>query len=108
MTATRPDWQVKVSEGDVSATTATYGTKRAAWWESMGIMVAYMADDGPRRRTRSRRAWTSAGKPTHGHLPENDNHGGKKTDLPDPRKLTDGAVEPGSVDILGFNYRSAT
>ena len=45
------------------------------------------------------------GKPTHGHLRENRNHGGKKTNLPDARKLKDGAFNPGSIDILGFNYR---
>src|SRR5262249_53911924 len=40
---------------------------------------------------------------THGHLPENDNHGGKKTTLPDPRKAADGP--PSSlVDIADFLY----
>ena len=32
------------------------------------------------------------GKVTHGHLKENRVHGGKKTELPDPRKLASGAV----------------
>jgi plastocyanin len=30
------------------------------------------------------------GEVTHGHLPENDHHGGEKTDLPDATKLPDG------------------
>jgi plastocyanin len=42
---------------------------------------------------------------THGHLPENNNHGGRRTRLPDPRKLASGVFNPGSVDILGFNYQ---
>ena len=105
MTATRPDWKVKVKKGDVLTTTATYGTKRAAWWESMGIMVAYMADEAPGSKNPYRTRVDLPGKPTHGHLRENRNHGGKKTNLPDARKLKDGALNPGSVDILGFNYR---
>ena len=104
MTATRPDWKVKVKKGDVLTTTATYGTKRAAWWESMGIMVAYMADEGPGKNPYKKRV-DLPGKPTHGHLRENRNHGGKKTNLPDARKLKDGTLNPGTVDILGFNYR---
>jgi plastocyanin len=104
MTATRPDWRVKLRKGDVLSTTATYTTDRAAWWESMGIMVAYMADSGPGKNPYRQRV-DLPGKPTHGHLYENRNHGGKKTSLPDPRKLPSGAENPGNVDILGFNYR---
>ena len=104
MTATRPDWKVRVKKGDVLTTTATYGTKRAAWWESMGIMVAFMADEGKGKNPYRTRV-DLPGKPTHGHLRENRNHGGKKTNLPDPRKLKDGVANPGSIDILGFNYR---
>jgi hypothetical protein len=104
MTGTRPDWRVKIRKGDVLSTTATYNTKRAAWWESMGIMVVYMADDAPGKNPFRTRV-DLPGKPTHGHLYENRNHGGKKTALPDARKLPDGAVNPGNVDILGFNYR---
>ena len=47
MTGTRLDWRVKLRKGDVLSTSATYDTKRGSWWESMGIMVAYMADGGP-------------------------------------------------------------
>ena len=40
---------------------------------------------------------------THGHLPENNNHGGKKTTLTDPR--TDASGAPTSaVDISNFLY----
>jgi hypothetical protein len=42
MTATPPDWRVKVRKGDVLRTSATYDSSRAAWWESMGIMVMCM------------------------------------------------------------------
>jgi hypothetical protein len=104
MTATRNDWRVRLRRGDVLSTTATYDTRRAAWWESMGIMVAWMAD-GRGGRDPFKRRVVFAGPPTHGHLPENDNHGGKATGIPDARKLSDGAHNPGNVDIVDFKYR---
>jgi hypothetical protein len=103
MTGTRPDWRVKVRRGDTLWTSATYDTKRAAWAESMGIMVVYMADSGPGKNPFKRRV-SYPGRPTHGHLPENDNHGGKQTRLPDPRGLPDGTAPSGPVDILDFKY----
>ena len=103
MTGTRPDWRVKVRKGDTLWTSATYDTKRAAWWESMGIMVVYMADSGPGKDPFRRRV-DLPGRPTHGHLPENDNHGGKRTPLPDARTLPDGPAPTGTIDILDFKY----
>ena len=104
MTASRPDWRVKLRKGDVLSISATYDTTRGAWWESMGIMVTYMADGGPgvdpfRRRVDYR------GAVTHGHLPENKNHGGGPTGLPDPRQLPDGTENPGNLDIVDFKYQ---
>jgi hypothetical protein len=104
MTGTPADWKVKVRKGDVLSTSATYDSGRAAWWESMGIMVTYMADRGPGRDPFKTRV-NLPGRPTHGHLPENDNHGGKPTGMPDPRKLPDGPENPGLVDIVDFRYR---
>jgi hypothetical protein len=104
MTASPGKWKVKVRKGDVLSTSATYDTTRAAWWESMGIMVTYMADPGPGRNPFKKRV-NFPGRPTHGHLPENNNHGGRATRMPDPRKLPDGPENPGLVDILDFKYR---
>jgi plastocyanin len=104
MTGTRGDWRVKINKGDTLWTSATYGTKRGAWWESMGIMVAYMADSGSGKNPFKKRVDYS-GKPTHGHLRENRNHGGGKSSLPDPRQLPDGpTVTGGEIDILNFKY----
>jgi hypothetical protein len=104
MTATPADWRVKLHKGDTLSTTATYDSKRAAWYESMGIMVAYMADDGPGEDPFAKRVdWP--GKVTHGHLDENRNHGGKRVVYPDPRKLPDGVFAPGGIDIRGFTYQ---
>ena len=104
MTGTRLDWRVKLRRGDVLSTSATYDTKRGAWWESMGIMVAYMADGGPGRDPFKKRV-NYRGAVTHGHLAENDNHGGRPPSLPDPRQLPDGSENPGNLDIVDFKYQ---
>jgi plastocyanin len=104
MTHTRRDWRVKLRKGDVLSVSATYDTSRGSWWESMGIMVAYMADGGPGDNPFK----TKVDKPgvvTHGHLPENDNHGGGRSSLPDPRALPDGPENPGFVDLFNFRYQ---
>jgi hypothetical protein len=103
MTGTRPDWRVKVRRGDVLSTTATYDSSRAAWWESMGIMVTYMADGGPGRDPFERRV-DFPGRPTHGPLAENGNHGGGAASLPNPVRLGDGMTVSGPLDILDFKF----
>jgi hypothetical protein len=103
MTGTRRDWRVKVRRGDVLSTTATYDSSRAAWWESMGIMIAYMADGGPGRDPFERRV-NYPGRPTHGHLPENDNHGGGRGGLPNPLRMQDGMTVSGPLDVLDFKF----
>jgi hypothetical protein len=103
MTHTRGNYRVKVRKGDVLSTNVTYDTRRAAWWESMGIMVVFMADGGPGVDPFKKRV-NFEGSVTHGHLPENDNHGGKPTALPDARTLPDGAENPGNVDMVDFKY----
>ena len=104
MTGTRRDWRVKLRKGDVLSTSATYDTTRGAWWESMGIMVAYMANGGPGDNPFKKRV-NRRGTVTHGHLAENDNHGGEATTMPDPRQLPDGSENPGFVDLVNFRYQ---
>jgi plastocyanin len=41
---------------------------------------------------------------THGHLPENNHHGGAPTTMPDATRLPDGPRTP-TVDIAGFAYK---
>jgi hypothetical protein len=103
MTGTRPDWRVAVRKGDVLSTTATYQSRRAAWWESMGITIVYMADRG-RGDNPFRRRVDFPGRPTHGHLAENDNHGGGPPSLPNPVGRADGQTVSGPLDILDFRY----
>jgi plastocyanin len=104
MTGTPRNWKVKLRRGDVLSTSATYDTRRASWWESMGIMVAWMADGGPGKNPFKTKV-ARPGRPTHGHLRENRNHGGKPGVLPDARTLPDGADNPGFVDLVDFKYQ---
>jgi plastocyanin len=102
-TATPRDWRVKLRKGDVLSTSATYDAGRAAWAESMGVMFTYMADTGSGRNPFKRRV-DFPGRPTHGHLPENDNHGGGAADYPSPLRLRDGMTVGGPLDILNFRF----
>ena len=102
MTATPPRWRVAIRKGDVLDGLGTYdssaprGTSR---WRSC--------------RWRSRRAAGGAdpfttnvdvkGVLTHGHLPENDTHGGASGAPRNPLRLPDGP-RTGTVDISSFLY----
>ena len=103
MTATRPDWRVRVRAGDVLSTSVTYETRRAAWPESMGIMVAYMASGGRGANPFTTRV-DKPGRVTHGHLRENNDHGGGPATLPDARQLTPSSFSGTLVDITDFRY----
>ena len=83
MTATLPDWRVAVKKGDTLSTTATYDSGLASWYESMGIMVVWMGEPGGAADDPFSTDVATPGMLTHGHLAENDNHGGD----PDPRYL---------------------
>jgi plastocyanin len=72
----------------------------------MGLAVVWMADDTAAGgadpfSTRVDRA----GVLTHGHLPENDNHGAQKTTLRDPRRAPDGA-STSLVQVAEFIYET--
>jgi plastocyanin len=100
LTGTRPDWMVSVRKGDVLSTTATYDSKTASWYESMGIMVVWMADASDATGTDPfSKPVDGAGVLTHGHLPENDNHGGK----PDPKHYEDLTQLPSQQVASGFS-----
>jgi plastocyanin len=77
MTATAPDWHVAIKKGDVLSTSATYDSGLASWYESMGIMVVWMGEPGGVADDPFATAVDKPGMLTHGHLAENDNHGGE-------------------------------
>lgn len=103
MTATPENWRVGLRQGDVLKTTATYDSKHASWYESMGIMVTWVADAGPRVDP-FRTKVDKPGHLTHGHLNENRVHGGKATDAPDPRDIASGPFSS-TVDVASFAYQ---
>jgi plastocyanin len=104
MTATKPDWRVAVHSGDKLSVATTYDTSQASWYESMGIMIVWYADG---IQTAAKDPFTTQidnrGILTHGHLPENDNHGGGVFPLPDARTMLNG-ISTNGVSIKGFLY----
>jgi plastocyanin len=104
MKATPPDWRVKLQTGDTLSVHATYDTKRASWYEVMGIMPVAVYDgidaggvdafDPSLDRT---------GVLTHTHLNENRHHGGGPTLMPNPLKLKSTALL-GPVSIEDYEY----
>jgi plastocyanin len=104
MTATKPDWKVAVNAGDTLNVSATYDSKKASWYESMGIMNLWYADGhtpGGADPFATPVDWH--GIITHGHLAENDNHGGGAFGLPDARRMLSG-TSSARVDIRNFVY----
>jgi plastocyanin len=105
MTHTEPHWRVALKPGDRLDVSATYDTRRASWYESMGIMVLFVADGrqaGAKDPFASRVDWR--GLLTHGHLPENDFHGGKaQPGRPDARTLAGGPFSS-NLEIKGYLY----
>jgi plastocyanin len=103
--ATTRQWRVKLKAGDTLSVHATYDTKRADWYEVMGIMpvavyngtdvggVDAFSGDIPQKEIL-----------THGHLAENDNHGGAKIGLPNPLDLPNGPSPSGPIDIANYAY----
>jgi plastocyanin len=105
MTATPENWRVKLKAGDKVSLTATYDTRRGSWYESMGIMPLAITDSpaGGKDPFTEADEIPKNGKVTHGQLPENDNHGGGESGLPDARRLPDGP-RIAEVPIRQFIY----
>ena len=88
MTATPADWRVQIRRGDVLSVTGTYNTQGASWYESMAIMPTMFDPGGTTGADPFATDVDVPGRVTHGHLPENDNHGGGRlSGLPDARDL---------------------
>ena len=87
---------------------ATYETKIASWPESMGIMVAYLAE-GEKGDNPFRKRVDYHGNLIHGHYEENNDHGGGLPVVgPDPTKLPDGVASEGNpFTISNFVYNGA-
>lgn len=103
MEYTPDDWRVSVRKGDTLRISTTYETERGSWYESMGIMLAFYADGLTGKDPFSEPVATS-GEPTHGPLPEAQNHGGEPTNATDATTLPDGATLADGVAIADFLY----
>ena len=115
MTVAPEDWRIAVKKDDVLSISTTYDSERASWYESMGISVVWLIDAADQAKAATfddaapvdpfadpvdpQRALL-----THGHLPENDNHGGEPTDeFVDATELPDGPAA-NEVTIADFTY----
>jgi plastocyanin len=95
---------VAVKPGDTLRVSTTYESRHASWYEGMGIMVLWMADDesGVDPFTT---AVDQSEEITHERLPENVDRGAAMTlRLPDPRTLPNGRAPHDTVDIKEFAY----
>ncbi|HEX4718593.1 MAG TPA: hypothetical protein VH300_08685 [Thermoleophilaceae bacterium] len=106
MTVTPPNWRLRVRAGDKIRLNAVYDSQRASWYENMGIVMAFLAPGD----TSGVDVFSSAsagahlatvGTVTHGHLAENDHHGGTHA-RPLPTKL--GPVT-NRISIKDFIYK---
>jgi plastocyanin len=103
MTTTDPGWRVGIRKGDRLRLSATYESRRASWYESMGIDYAWLAE-GEHGPNPFRSPIDTLGHVTHGHLPENGNYGGRSQGAPDPRALPDGQTLGDGIGIADFQY----
>jgi plastocyanin len=106
MGATPSGWRVKLLSGDRLSVAATYDVGRADWYEVMGIMpvavydgtdvggLGAFSDQIPKN-----------GVLTHGHLAENNNHGGNSMGLPDPRLLPGAPTPSDPIGIDQYQYQ---
>jgi len=104
MTVTPPDWRVAVKKGDVITISATYDTKRASWYESMGISVMWITDDAEGEDPFATRVDDVKPVLTHGHLAENRNHGGVETDSFVDMSLRPTGPATDKVTIADFTF----
>ena len=108
MTFTKPDWRVAMRKGDTLSVSATYDTSRASWYEVMGIIDPLWYTTTPIAGAPDpfTQPIDTRGVVTHGHLPENDNHGGTgRATLPDARTLASGPAA-GSRRHQGLRLRA--
>ncbi|HET9024148.1 MAG TPA: hypothetical protein VFN64_06215 [Burkholderiaceae bacterium] len=106
MTVTKPDYRLRVKAGDRIRLNAVYDAQQASWYENMGIVMAFLSpgDSSGVDVFNSASAGahlSTVGDITHGHLAENDHHGGNNA-RPLPTKL--GPVT-NRVNINNFVYQ---
>jgi hypothetical protein len=76
MTATAANWRPRVQVGDTLRISAAYDTKRASWYEVMGIMVVWEAWNDQTGVDPFTHQVNQTGHTTHGYYKENNDNGG--------------------------------
>jgi hypothetical protein len=104
MYVTKPNWNVGLLPGDKLRVSTTYDSSQWSWDESMGIMLLWFSPNESGTSPFALMKSQLKGKLTHGHLKENNNHGGKPdATLADPSTLPNGPLTP-QVDIEHYDY----
>jgi plastocyanin len=105
-----PFWRVQVQAGDTVSVHATYDTRRADWYEVMGIMPVAVYNGtlpgDPAVKDAQSPNIPQTEVLTHGHLSENDNHGGEPTGAADPLSLPSAPVANNAIGIQSFAYQA--
>jgi plastocyanin len=104
LTASRPDWRARVDAGDTLRISATYESAKSSWYENMGIVLVFAAPDDPSGPDPFVDVVDPRGELTHGHLRENDHHGGRLRVYPDARRAASGPVSS-RVTIEGYRFQ---
>jgi hypothetical protein len=105
MGASPSNWRVKLQAGDTLSVAATYDVGRADWYEVMGIMpVAVYDGTGVGGQDALSDSIPTGEVLTHGHLAENNNHGGDPIGLPDPRLLPGAPTPSDPITIDQYAY----
>jgi plastocyanin len=102
---TSPDWRVGVQAGDVLSISATYDTEQALAYEAMGIMVVWMADGEAGPDPFETPVAADEGQVTHGHLAENDNHGGDPNIFDGDVSALPSGQQVSTIPIEDFAYQ---
>jgi plastocyanin len=103
LTASKPKWRVALKAGDVLGIHTTYDARQSSWYENMGIVLLFAAPHEAKGPDPFATTVDPRGELTHGHLAENDHHGGKQVVYPDARKAATGATTT-QVKIKDFQF----
>jgi plastocyanin len=101
------DWRVKVNAGDKVSVHTTYDSNRADWYEVMGIMptAVYNGQDVGGLDAQDPNIPQDSVL-THGHLSENENHGGDPRSGPDLLSLPSAPPPSNTIGIKSFTYQA--
>jgi plastocyanin len=104
MGVTPKNWRVAVKKGDVLSVSGTYDTRTTSWYEVMAIMPLAITTTPAGGADPFVTNTAVQGVLTHGHLPENNHHGGAPSvALRNATTLPDGP-RTGTIDISQFVY----